>query len=59
MACICVPAAGLSHAQAARHLIQNSGFEAGPSATYPGVGLYWETNDAQWHSNVDVLTSSA
>jgi hypothetical protein len=57
-ACLCVSLAPLSHAQAAGNLMKNPGFEDGLSATYPGVGLHWETNDAQPHSDVDVLTGS-
>ena len=40
------------------NLIRNPGFEEGPSPTYPGVGLHWETNDAQPHPEVDVLTTA-
>jgi len=45
-------------AWAGPNLILNPGFEAGESPTYPGVGLYWETNDAEPHPDVDVLTTS-
>jgi hypothetical protein len=40
------------------NLIRNPGFEEGVSPTYPGVGRYWETNDAQPHPDVDVLTTT-
>ncbi len=40
------------------NLIRNPGFEEGESPTYPGVGLHWETNDAQPHPDIDVLTTS-
>ncbi len=40
------------------NLIRNPGFEEGPSPTYPGVGVYWETNDAEPHPDIDVLTTS-
>lgn len=40
---------------AATNLIRNGGFEEGPG-TYPGVGKYWETNDAQSHPAITVLT---
>lgn len=40
------------------NLIRNPGFEEGESPIYPGVGLYWETNDAQPHPDIDVLTTS-
>jgi len=45
-------------AAAGPNLIRNPGFEEGESPQYPGVGLYWETNDAQPHPDVDVLTTS-
>jgi hypothetical protein len=55
-----VASAGLA-ATAARggpNLTRNPGLEEGPSPLYPGVGLYWETNDALPHPDVDVLTAS-
>ncbi len=41
----------------AQVLIRNGGFEAGAGA-FPGVGKYWETNDAQPHPDIDVLDST-
>ena len=38
------------------NLLLNPGFEEGEGA-YPGVGLHWETNDAQAHPDNDVLDS--
>lgn len=38
-------------------LIRNGGFEEGPGQ-YPGVGLYWETNDAQPHPEICSLDGS-
>jgi hypothetical protein len=40
------------------NLILNPGFEEGPSPTYLGAGLHWETNDALPHPEVDVLTTT-
>jgi len=39
------------------NLVQGGGFEQGEGA-YPGVGKYWETNDAQPHPEVDLLDGS-
>ncbi len=36
----------------ATNLINNGGFEYGESPQYPGVGLGWETNDAQPHPEI-------
>jgi hypothetical protein len=38
------------------NMIQGGGFEQG-EGKYPGVGVYWETNDAQPHPEVDFLDS--
>lgn len=43
-------------ARAAANLVRNGGFEEGPGA-YPGVGKYWETNDAQTHADINVLAA--
>jgi len=39
------------------NLLLNPGFEEGEGA-YPGVGLHWETNDAQAHADNDFLDDS-
>jgi len=39
------------------NLLLNPGFEEG-EGTYPGVGLHWETNDAQPHPDNDSLDSA-
>lgn len=40
------------------NLLLNGGFEEG-EGSFPGVGLHWETNDAQAHPDNDFLDSSA
>lgn len=44
--------------RAGPNLIRNPGFEEGVSPSYPGVGLYWETNDAQSHPDINELTTA-
>ena len=39
------------------NLLLNPGFEEG-EGTYPGVGLHWETNDAQAHPDNDYLDAA-
>ncbi len=41
----------------APNLMQNGGFETA-SPQYPGVGQYWETNDAQSHPETCILDSA-
>jgi len=38
------------------NMVRGGGFEQG-EGKYPGVGIYWETNDAQPHPEVDFLDS--
>lgn len=52
-------AIGSAVVQAGPNLIQNGDFERGASPVYPGVGLFWETNDAAPHPEVDALTTDA
>jgi hypothetical protein len=59
MLLLCIWAVGTAEpARAGPNVIRNGGFEEGPGK-FPGVGLYWETNDGQKHPDIDVLTANS